>query len=222
MPVRPSSAARRTGRGAAGPARRGRRGVPAEPRPRREARGVRRRGAARARSAPGAARRLVRGRARHRAGPPGHPRRAPVPRRRPRPARPLGRRDRRDVEADPERRGDHGRVQGPGGRPEDRCSRASRTSSSSAERPSAGTGAGELRPRDRHRRRPGPLEPLLERLGIDARLEGAFEPERNVLVTRLGDPERTIDVEGPAGYEPEDLVDDLDGRSRPPRRVRAG
>lgn len=62
------------------------------------------------------------------------------------------------------------------------------------------------------RERPGPLEPLLERLGIDARLEGAFGPARNVLVTRLGDPERTIDVEGPEGYEPEDLVDDLDGR----------
>ena len=62
------------------------------------------------------------------------------------------------------------------------------------------------------RRRPGPLEPLLLRLGIEARLEGAFEPERNVLVTRLGDPERTIDVEGPAGYEPGDLIDDLDER----------
>jgi hypothetical protein len=60
------------------------------------------------------------------------------------------------------------------------------------------------------RRPPGPLEPLLARIGIEARLDGTFEPERNVLVTRLGDPERTIDVEGPAGYEPEDLVGDLD------------
>jgi hypothetical protein len=60
------------------------------------------------------------------------------------------------------------------------------------------------------RRRPGPLEPLLDRLGIRARFQGAFEPQRNVLVTRLGDPERTIDVEGPAEYEPEDLVGDLD------------
>jgi hypothetical protein len=62
------------------------------------------------------------------------------------------------------------------------------------------------------RRRPGLLEPLLERLGVEARLDGAFDPDRNVLVTRLGNPERTIDVEGPAGYEPDDLADDLDAR----------
>ena len=62
------------------------------------------------------------------------------------------------------------------------------------------------------RRRPGRLEPLLERLAIEARSEGAFEPERSVLVTRLGEHQRTIDLEGPAGYEPDDLVDDLDAR----------
>lgn len=62
------------------------------------------------------------------------------------------------------------------------------------------------------RRRPGRLEPLLERLGIVARLEGAFETDGNVLVTRLGADERTIDVEGPQGYQPEDLADDLDAR----------
>ncbi|MFL5726446.1 MAG: hypothetical protein ACJ77F_08910 [Chloroflexota bacterium] len=59
------------------------------------------------------------------------------------------------------------------------------------------------------RDKPGPLEPLLERLGIEARLEGAFEPERNVLVTRTREPHRTIDAEGPAGYDPIDLAGDL-------------
>ena len=43
-------------------------------------------------------------------------------------ATPLGRRDRDDVEADPRRRGGHGRVQGPGASAARRCSRASRTS----------------------------------------------------------------------------------------------
>ena len=66
-----------------------------------------------------------RGRHRDRAPPPGatrppdHPGRTPVPRRRPGPPRPLGRRHRRDVQADPERRGGHGRVQGPGRRAQD-------------------------------------------------------------------------------------------------------
>ena len=51
--------------------------------------------------------------------PPDHPRRAPVPRRRPRPPRPLGRRHRRHQQADPQRRGGHGRVQGRLGRAQD-------------------------------------------------------------------------------------------------------
>ena len=51
--------------------------------------------------------------------PPGHPRRAPVPRRRPRPPRPLGRRHRRHQQADPQRRGGHGGVQGRLGRAQD-------------------------------------------------------------------------------------------------------
>ena len=59
-----------------------------------------------------------RGRARQ-ASPPGHPGRAPVPRRRPRPACPLGRRDRGHQQADPERRGGHGRLQGRLGRAQD-------------------------------------------------------------------------------------------------------
>ena len=76
-----------------------RRGLPAEPRPGREARGVRRRGSVGLARAPGS--RWRRGRIRDRrrirpAAAAGHPRRAPVPRRRSGPARPLGRRDRRD------------------------------------------------------------------------------------------------------------------------------
>ena len=43
----------------------------------------------------------------------GHPGRTAVPRRRPRPPRPVGRRHRRDQQADPQRRGSHGRVPGP-------------------------------------------------------------------------------------------------------------
>ena len=50
---------------------------------------------------------------------PDHPGRAPVPRWRPCAPRPLGRRDRGDLEAHPQRRGDHGRVQGPGHRAQD-------------------------------------------------------------------------------------------------------
>ena len=46
------------------------------------------------------------------------PGRAAVPRRRPRATRPLGRRHRRDLQADPQRRGGHGRLQGPGRRSE--------------------------------------------------------------------------------------------------------
>ena len=65
---------------------------------------------------------------------PRDPRRAPVPRRRPGAPRALGRRHRRDVQAHPQRRGGHGRLQGPRRRPEDRCSRASPTSRSSGER----------------------------------------------------------------------------------------
>ena len=49
----------------------------------------------------------------------GHPGRAPVPRRRPRPPRPVGRRHRRHVQADPDRRGGHGGVQGCVGRAQD-------------------------------------------------------------------------------------------------------
>ena len=120
---------RRTGRGAAGrarprPARRSGRRATSPPSARRTTTG---RGPARsgARSVPGtttstpraaAARRRAR-----RAGrpAPGHPRRARIPRRRPRPPRPLGRRHRRDLQADPQRRGGHGRVQGRLGRPQD-------------------------------------------------------------------------------------------------------
>ena len=61
-----------------------------------------------------------------------HPGRAPVPRRRSRPPRSVGRRDRGHLQADAQRRGDHGRVQGPGGRAARRCWPASRTSISSA------------------------------------------------------------------------------------------
>ena len=50
---------------------------------------------------------------------PDRPRRAPVPRRRPRPPAPLGRRHRRDLQADPRRRGGHGRLPRPVGRPQD-------------------------------------------------------------------------------------------------------
>ena len=89
--------------------------VPPDPRPLRQARGVR---GGRAVGLARPTRRPVRER-RGPAAPPDHPGRAPVPRRRPGPPRPLGRRDRRDLEADPERRGDHGRVQGPGRRPQD-------------------------------------------------------------------------------------------------------
>ena len=75
--------------------------------------------------------------ARRRPAPPGrspdHPRRAPVPRRRPGPPRPLGRRHRRHAQADPERRGGHGRVQGPGGRAQDDAGRAWPTSTSSGD-----------------------------------------------------------------------------------------
>ena len=51
-------------------------------------------------------------RPRRQADPPDHPRRAPVPRRRSRPPRSVGRRHRGHVQADAERRGDHGRLQG--------------------------------------------------------------------------------------------------------------
>ncbi len=74
------------------------------------ARGVRRRRAVGRRSA----RRTVDASAAARAAPADHPRRTPVPRRRPGPPRSLGRRHRRHLEAHPQRRGDHGRVQGPG------------------------------------------------------------------------------------------------------------
>ena len=60
---------------------------------------------------------------------PDRPRRAPVPRRRPRPPPALGRRHRRDLQADPRRRGGHGRrsaTRRPAAR---RCWRASPTSS---------------------------------------------------------------------------------------------
>ena len=50
------------------------------------------------------------------------------------PPRPLGRRHRRDLQADPQRRGGHGRVQGRRRSGARRCWRASRTSSSSADR----------------------------------------------------------------------------------------
>ena len=76
---------RPAGRAAAG------RDVPPGPRPRREARGVRRRGARRARSMPGAANGAGSTAAASRPRPAAdHPRRAPVPRRRPRPPRAAG------------------------------------------------------------------------------------------------------------------------------------
>ena len=90
----------------------GRRAVPTRPRPCRQARGLRRR-------------RLVGNVREHgtrRRGPPAapdHPGRAPVPRRRSRPPRPLGRRHRGDLQAHPQRRGDHGRLQGPVDRAQD-------------------------------------------------------------------------------------------------------
>ena len=105
-PIRNGSARPRTARGAARPARRRPASRSARPATCREARGVRR-GRRRARSAARPVPSTVSRRARS-------SRRAPVPRRRPGPPRPLGRRDRRDLEADPERRGDHRRVQGPG------------------------------------------------------------------------------------------------------------
>ena len=115
-----------TGRGAAGRARPGRRDVPPGPRPGGQARGVRRRrpiGLARS-PGPCLGRRPGRAPRRRRrpastVRPPDHPRRASVPRRRPRPPRALGRRHRRDLQADPQRRGGHGRVQGRLGRAQD-------------------------------------------------------------------------------------------------------
>ncbi len=53
------------------------------------------------------------------ASPPDHPRRAPVPRRRPRPPCAVGGRDRGHQQADPERRGGDGRLQGQLGRAQD-------------------------------------------------------------------------------------------------------
>ena len=107
------------------------RAVPAGARPGRQARGVRR-GRAVGLAAPAGPRlgrrpRTRTGRARtpgRRAvagasRPPDHPRRAPVPRRRPGPPRPLGRRHRRHQQADPQRRGGHGRLQGRLGRTQD-------------------------------------------------------------------------------------------------------
>ena len=107
-PTRGPGPAYRQGSGRPGAPADGR-GVPAEPRPGRPARGVRGGGAvglARHRHGGRRSRRRPRGR-RDR-----HPRRAPVPRRRSRPPRALGRRHRRDLEAHPQRRGDHRRVQG--------------------------------------------------------------------------------------------------------------
>ena len=63
-----------------------------------------------------------------------HPRRAPLPRRRSGPPRPLGRRHRRQLEADPERRGGHGRLPRSADRAQDRARARSPASSSSADR----------------------------------------------------------------------------------------
>ncbi len=110
------------------PARRARtrRAVPPEPRPRREARCLRRRRAFRVAEPPRPClgrrpRQRVRGGNAVRGpgrGAPRDPRRAPLPRRRPRAARALGRRHRGDVQAHAQRRGGHRRVQGPGRRPQ--------------------------------------------------------------------------------------------------------
>ena len=89
-----------------------RRDVPPDARPGREARGVRGRRAVRVAGAP-AARRGRDPAAAHR------PRRASLPGRRPDPPRPVGRRDRGDLEADPRRRGGDGGLPRPRGRPQD-------------------------------------------------------------------------------------------------------
>ncbi len=130
-PVRGVGPAYRQGSGRPGAPARGR-GVPSEPRPRREARCVRRGGevrligAARARMG---RRSRSRGRATGRRdtgrrvrGDPAasrHPRRATVSRRRPDPTRALGRRHRRDEQAHAKRRGGHRCLQGRVGRSQD-------------------------------------------------------------------------------------------------------
>ena len=146
---------------------------------------------------------------RRRAAPPDRSRRAPLPRRRTRPPRPLGRRHRRDVEADTRatrRSRWRSRTRRSGAR---RCSRASPTWKSSGE--------GRAMSHDwliatRTRPPPTALDTFATSAGIELTVAGAFRPGANALVTHTnGTTARTIDVDGPDRAEPDDLPDDLAG-----------
>ena len=168
-PRRRAGAGAPTGRGAAGPGRRrpASRSGPAAtwpPSARRTPR-ARRRDRSPGRCAPGTttSTRPARPagpdpgvRARPPARPADHPGRAPVPRRRPGPPRALGRRDRGDQQADPQRRGDHGRLQGRRRSAARRCWPASPTSTSSddADRRSTSRGSSAWRTSSRWPGRP--------------------------------------------------------------------
>ena len=54
-----------------------------------------------------------------------------------------------------------------------------------------------------------PLADILASIGVEARLDGAFDVDRNVLVTRIGASERTIDLDGPVQVEPDDLEPEI-------------
>jgi hypothetical protein len=64
----------------------------------------------------------------------------------------------------------------------------------------------------RVRPKPSAIDDFARSAGIELRWSGTFTTGTNVLVTRVGDPGgRTIDIDGPARVEPDDLPDDLAG-----------